>query len=185
MQIRYNQPLTEGERRFAEQNLSTIDRYLSRRHLNWDTYYDVVVFGYLRAVVRYLASEELRRYKFTTIANAAMDTEVSNYSRAKRCKKRTAVVLDIDSALFAGGLSIAEIIGDPHNENAQKRLEDRERIQDILSHATKQERNMLCMQAEGYTEREIGKSYHLSASTVSSILSEFRKRVLPGFSEGR
>lgn len=171
--------LNEKETIFAEENLGVLERYLSRRHLDRNTFYDVVVFGYLRAVVRYLSEPELQQYKFTTIANSAMNTEVTNYHRALNRKKRKAVVLNIDAALFAGGLPITEIIPDIRSTEFEKQLSDREQINLILSYATESEKSVLRLSADGFTYREIGSMLNISESTVGKRVYEFRKRVLP------
>lgn len=172
-------PLTEKESIFAEENYKVMERYLSRRHLDNDIFYDVVVFGYLRAVVRYLSEPELRRYKFSTIANSAMNTEVSNYRRALNRKKRKAVVLDFDAALFAGGLPISEIIPDITNVDVDKLLSEREQVDLILSFATESEKSLLRLSADGFTYREIGTMLEISEGAVGRQISAFRKRVLP------
>jgi len=172
-------PLNEKECIFAAENIDVLERYLSRRHLDYNTFYDIVVFGYLRAVVRYLSEPELGQFRFSTIANAAMNTEVSNYHRALNRKKRKAVVLDFDAALFAGGLPISEIVPDIKNADIAKQLSDREQVKLILSYATESEKSMLMLSADGYTYREIGTMLEISEGAVGRRISAFRKRVLP------
>ena len=46
--------LTEEQRQFAAENHNLIYKYLWDRRLEIDDYYDIAVFGYLRAVKRYL-----------------------------------------------------------------------------------------------------------------------------------
>ena len=43
-------PLTDEEKRLAEENLYMVDRFLRERRLDPGEYYDVVVFGYLEAI---------------------------------------------------------------------------------------------------------------------------------------
>lgn len=66
--LNYNLPLTEAESEFAAEHHSVIYGYLRKAGLPEDDFYDVVVFGYLRAVRKYLARPELRKYSFSTIA---------------------------------------------------------------------------------------------------------------------
>ena len=70
--LNYNLPLTEAESEFAAEHHSVIYGYLRKAGLPEDDFYDVVVFGYLRAVRKYLARPELRKYSFSTIAYRAM-----------------------------------------------------------------------------------------------------------------
>lgn len=53
--LNYNLPLTEAESEFAAEHHSVIYGYLRKAGLPEDDFYDVVVFGYLRAVRKYLA----------------------------------------------------------------------------------------------------------------------------------
>lgn len=48
------QALTDEQRQFAAENHNLIYTYLWDRRLEIDDYYDIAVFGYLRAVKRYL-----------------------------------------------------------------------------------------------------------------------------------
>ena len=52
--LNYNLPLTEAESEFAAEHHSVIYGYLRKAGLPEDDFYDVVVFGYLRAVRKYL-----------------------------------------------------------------------------------------------------------------------------------
>ena len=52
--LNYNLPLTEAEAEFAAEHHSVIYGYLRKAGLPEDDFYDVVVFGYLRAPPRYL-----------------------------------------------------------------------------------------------------------------------------------
>ena len=74
--LNYNLPLTEAESEFAAEHHSVIYGYLRKAGLPEDDFYDVVVFGYLRAVRKYLARPELRKYSFSTIAYRAMSCDV-------------------------------------------------------------------------------------------------------------
>lgn len=66
------QALTEEQRQFADENHNLIYTYLWDRRLEIDGYYYIAVFGYLRAVKRYLSEPWLRRYQFSTVAWHAM-----------------------------------------------------------------------------------------------------------------
>lgn len=172
-------PLNDNERIFAEENIDILDKYLKCRHLDYSTYYDVAVFGFLRAVIRYLSEPELKKYKFSTIANSAMNTEISNYHRALNRKKRKAVVLNIDAAMFAGGLPISEILPDLKSVDFEKQLSDREKADFILSYATDSERRILKLSSDGFTYSEIGSMLSISEGAVGKRVYKFRRRVLP------
>lgn len=54
-----------------------------------DEYYDIVVFGYLRAVRRYLTEPELCGYPFSTIAWLAMRQSIASFHRAEKRREKT------------------------------------------------------------------------------------------------
>lgn len=74
--LNYDLPLSAEESAFAAQHHPLIYSYLNRYRLPEDEFYDIAVFGYLRAVRKYLARPELRLYQFSTIAFRAMSCDV-------------------------------------------------------------------------------------------------------------
>lgn len=88
--------LTENQRTFAETNHNLVEEYLKKKHLNENDYYDVVIFGYLRAVKQYDECAELRRFKFQAIAFKAMDSALSKHYKAENAQKEHFVVLSLE-----------------------------------------------------------------------------------------
>ncbi len=80
-------PLTEGQRQFAAENHDLVYSFLREQKLDIDHYYDVAVFGYLRAVERYLTESRLRRYQFSTVAWRAMRQSVVSFYRSEARRK--------------------------------------------------------------------------------------------------
>ena len=72
------QALTDEQRQFAAENHNLIYKYLWDRRLEIDDYYDIAVFGYLRAVKRYLTEPWLHRYQFSTVAWHAMRQSIAS-----------------------------------------------------------------------------------------------------------
>lgn len=70
-------PLTEEEQLFAAGNHYIIGQYLNKRKLPVNEWYDVVVFRYLLSVKRWFAQPGLHRYRFRTVACAAMRSAVT------------------------------------------------------------------------------------------------------------
>ena len=69
------QQLTEQESSFAAKHHRLVIRYLSRKGLSEDEYYDIIIFGYLNSVKKYFQREELRQqYSFAEMAWSAMDS---------------------------------------------------------------------------------------------------------------
>lgn len=70
------QPLTPVEKEFAEQYHPFVLRYLAIYKLPASEWYDVAIFGYLRAVRDWLSIPKLHKYKFSTIAFKNMSRAV-------------------------------------------------------------------------------------------------------------
>ena len=61
-------PLTKEQHRFAEENHDLVYSFLNAKNLPESSFYDVVIFGYLRAAQEYCEVPSLHRYKFSTLA---------------------------------------------------------------------------------------------------------------------
>lgn len=169
--------MNDCERAFAEENIKTIDRFLSYRKLDYDTYYDVVVFGFLKAVMQYLSVERLQQYKFNTIAWRKMDDEVWRYHRAQNRLKRNVVPLSLDADPVSESTSFYDIIPDPHGIDFVKQCEDKQIIKSCMSDVRPQEKTVLMLKAQGYSYSEIGELCSLSGSGAFNRVLRFRKRL--------
>ena len=61
-------PLNDTQRIFADKNHNLVYKFLHEKNLPASEYYDIVIFGYLRAVQRYLTDPNLAGYSFSTVA---------------------------------------------------------------------------------------------------------------------
>ena len=77
-------PLNDTQRIFAEKNHNLVYKFLHEKNLPASEYYDIVIFGYLRAVQRYLTDPNLAGYSFATVAWRAMEGEVVNTHRTDK-----------------------------------------------------------------------------------------------------
>jgi RNA polymerase sigma-70 factor (ECF subfamily) len=85
MKMLYNMmPLTAEQSTFAAENHGLIEKYLNSEHFSQDDFYDVAVFGYLRAVQDYLTQPELRRRPFADVAFQAMGQDVRTSQEYRR-----------------------------------------------------------------------------------------------------
>ena len=89
--LNYKAPMNLDESAYAEKYHHLIYAFLGKHKLPMDEFYDIAVFGYLRAVRKYLARPELReQYKFSTIAYRAMSCDV-HHSRSIGCEPSATV----------------------------------------------------------------------------------------------
>lgn len=139
-------PLTEEQAAFAAEHEKLIGKYLKIRHLPTSEYYDVVMFGYLRAVRRYLTIPELRAHKFKTIAFKAMQSDLGSHFRALRAEKRSAPVVEYIADLHTNDLS------DPVTTLVERRadyLETRKRVFQCL---TPTQGKIIALKVRGYSD---------------------------------
>ena len=81
-------PLNDTKRIFADKNHNLVYKFLHEKNLPASEYYDIVIFGYLRAVQRYLTDPNLAGYSFATVAWRAMEGEVVNTHRTDKRRFR-------------------------------------------------------------------------------------------------
>ena len=88
--------LTERQRLFATEHHNVLEEFLRTRGLDYDDYYDVVVFKFLKAVKQYDEIERLRRQTFEDIAVSLMQMAVDNHRRALKAERENVFVLSLD-----------------------------------------------------------------------------------------
>lgn len=81
--------LTESQRRFAEEQHSILERFLQRKRLPFDEYYDVVVFRFLGAVQEFAELGDLSDEDFEVLAvkhmQKALDNHFKQQKREQKC----------------------------------------------------------------------------------------------------
>lgn len=123
------EPLTSTESNFASENHDVVLRFLSLYKLDYHEYYDVIILRYLRVCKRYCNEEELRKYKFTTIAFRALSSAVHNY----RCSQQRKYALSLDDVCFdEGNTTFGELLPDKKADVLQTVI-DRETIREYMT----------------------------------------------------
>ena len=116
------EPLTEQESAFAAEHHQMVSRYLNRKELPEDEYYDVVVFGYLHRRAEILSTRgSAASVCLSKIAWSAMNTCLINYERDKARPKNQAILLSIHEP-FCGPYLLEEMISDAR-DYAEETLE--------------------------------------------------------------
>lgn len=170
------QKLTTQEAAFAAEHHDLIFRYILKKGLSEDEYYDVLVFGYLRSVRRYLRNEELRRYSFSSIAWRAMDSSYSHYLSYKTAAKRNASVLCLHEPDH-NAYTLEETIADVYDmaEDVIQRISAAETMKAF--DAT--ERRIVALLAEGYRFPEIAETLGIAAKALDAIVSRMETKSRP------
>ena len=92
-------PLTKEQRRFAEENHHLVFTFLNQKELPESVFYDVVIFGYLKAVQEYCEVLALHRFKFSTLAFQRMRSSLSNYYKYLSSPKRNAPIVSFNELI--------------------------------------------------------------------------------------
>lgn len=78
------EPLTDFERKFITKNHNFVYSFLRRYGYSLENYYDVAIFGFLKAVQIYNRREDLwNRYDFPFISWQYMRSEIGNHCRTE------------------------------------------------------------------------------------------------------
>ena len=109
-----------------------------------------MVFGYLRAVRKYLARPELRKYSFSTIAYRAMSCDVHHSKEYWMRKKRRALA-------YENVLSFQELSGK----------------------LTQKQRQIAALRAQGYHDLEIARMFQVKPGEIKLEMDQARSKVVP------
>lgn len=164
----YTLPLTAEESAFAEENHDMIGTYLRVHRLPFDDFYDIAVFGYLRAVRKYLARPELREYMFSTIANRAMSCDIHHsreyWSRARRRGEVCPLNEDLDSVDM--------------RDTVAETLDNVISFEELTSRITPMQRRIATLRADGYNNKEIAAICGIRRRDVPADMEDARCRIL-------
>lgn len=152
------QALTGEQRQFAADNHGLIYSYLWEKKLEIDDYYDIAVFGYLRAVKRYLTEPKLRCYQFSTVAWRAMRQSIAAYNRAKKRRKE---------AERKYWKALRPRPPDPFEELEAKLL-----LHDLAAVSSEQQYALAAMRLQGYSIAETARIQGMSEKRVRGLLKE-------------
>ena len=161
-------PLTPEQGTFAAENHGLVLKFLNENHLPEDEFYDVVIFGYLKAVKKFFSRPDMCQYSFSTMAWKEMRGALSNHLRTQGRKMRTADVISIHSGLYAGGLPLEHSV--PYGHDVMAELETQLLLHELAGMITKEQMQMVRMRSDGYDIREIAKSHNVTMKCVRHVL---------------
>ena len=168
--------LTTEQQAFAERNHNLVYGFLRDRKLPMDDYYDVIVFGYLRAVRQYCSRPDLReRYAFGTIAYRKMTDDLYDHYKKQSRPSRNAVTISIESMQFGDEtLAMTEVIpGLEHTQDMDANL----LWEQLFNLLTDEQIAALRLRVNGYTDREIAARRKRRVSDVEVIFDGIRTAV--------
>ena len=194
-------PLTKEQQEFAAEHHGLVYKFLNDNHLPDDEFYDVVIFGYLKAVRDYFSREVLRQYSFatiydvvifpylkavrdycdstsaqeysfSTIAIRQMRFRLYDYFRSQERRKRNAEILSIHIGLYPDGVPLEELL--PAQDDLMQEFEMKQLLHDLAGRVSMQQMNIVRMKGCGYGIREIASREKLPMKRIKELLEEVR-----------
>ena len=172
------EPLTDFERKFATENHNLIYDFLHRYGYSLENYYDVAIFGFLKAVQIYNRREDLRnKYAFPFISQQYMRSEIGNHCRMEDAKKRkpsgTLVSLDAETE------NLYNCIGVAGGKSPELEVVAMERMTEMLSSLSDTQREIAELKVDGYSNKEIYSAlkikssiYYVEIKRIKKVLAE-------------
>ena len=164
----YTLPMTAKESAFAEEHHNILCTYLHVHKLPFDEFYDIAVFGYLRAVRKYLARPELQQYKFSTIAYRAMSCDIHHskeyWSRARRRGEVCPLNEDHDS--------------NDLRDTVSETLDNVISFEQLTRRITPMQRRIALLRADGYNNKEIAAICKIRRQDVEAEMENAKRRIL-------
>ena len=165
-------PLTLEQKIFAAQNHDLVYKFLQERHLSVNDYYDIVIFGYLRAVRRYLEEGKLHHYRFATIAWNCMKIDLINHSKAQSRQKYNTETISLQNEFGDEDFSSEKIIATSNDLMSQ--LETELLVHDLAKRVSQQQMDIVRMRSSGYNLQDIANHHNTSIKRIRRLLEEVR-----------
>lgn len=168
-----NMLLTEEQKKFATEHHGLVYKFLNTNYLPEDEYYDIVVFGYLKAVHDYLTRPSLQKFSFATIGWKGMMNSLSNHYKKQNRQKRKADVISLNVSRYDDGPALEDTISEMHP--LMQRLEAQLLLHDLAGLVSKQQMDMVRLKSSGFGVREIARNQNISMKRVQELLEDARK----------
>lgn len=170
-------PLTLEEQLFAAQNHNLVYAFLQEKELSEDVFYDVVIFGYMRAVQEYVSGKRFRVYAFSTIAWKRMENSVSNYCRYLAAPVRSATMVSLFSPIGADAdLTWEDTLS--RKDDQMVEFETRLLLHELAEKLPKQEMKIISLKVAGCKMHEIAKREHLTFQEINELLANCKDDII-------
>ena len=161
-------PFTKEEQQFAEENHDLVYAFLNEKKLSEDEYYDVVIFGYLRAVQEFCENSKHHKYKFSTFAWKRMQEVMNDHYKYLYRAKRNAVVVSLDES---NGEDTAPRLEDVISyDDCLSELREELLLHELAVQLPEREMRIINMKIRGAKLLEIAKAETLNFKQIGKIL---------------
>ena len=174
------EPLTDFERKFATENHNLVYSFLRRYGYSLENFYDVAIFGFLKAVQIYNRKEDLRqKYDFPFISWQYMRSEIGNHCRTEDAKKRkpSGTLASLD-AEYVETENLYNCIGVINGKSPESEVIAMERMTELLSNLSDTQRKIVELKIDGYSNKEIYSVLGMKRSTYYVEIKRLKKVLL-------
>lgn len=171
------EPLTNFEQKFATKNHNLVYCFLHRYGYSLENYYDVAIFGFLKAVQIYNRREDLRnKYDFPFISWQYMRVEIGNHFRMEDAVKRkpSGTVVSLD-AEYSETENLYNCIGAVGGKSPESEVMEMERVAELLNSLSDTQRKITEMKVDGYNNKEIYSALEMKSSTYYVEVQRIKK----------
>lgn len=171
------QPLTRKQQEFAKENHNLVYDFLNKKKLPESVFYDVVIFGYLKAVQEYCDRPDLRKHHFSTIAWKRMRGSLSNYYKYLSRPKRNAPTVSLDESVgTVEGLLWRDVVS--RQDSVMRDLEMELLLHELAASLPPREMRIIHMKICGDRMHDIAKAEHLTFQQINRLLNDIYPTVL-------
>lgn len=164
-------PLTDEQKRQAEENHDLVYAFLQANHLPESQYYDVVIFGYLCAVQEYCEKPELRRYSFSTVAWKRMKRELFNDRKYQMSPRHCAPTISLQNIVSDdSATTLAELIS--RENEIMEQLEMELLLHALAKKLPRRQMRIIRMKLDGAKMHEIAKAEHVTFHDINHLLTD-------------
>lgn len=163
--------LTHEECEFATKHHRLVTQFLNNKHLN-DDYYDIAIFGFLRAVTAYVNDIGLqKKYNFKIVAYRKMKDALINYymylDRQKRAQDKAAIRYS----------NCDEISQPPYNSSTEEHIISKSMYEEIFSMLSSIEKNIVLLKLKEYKNKEIIEKCNINEKKYYHYMKEIQRKL--------
>lgn len=168
-------PLTEQEKKYAEESHDLVYKFLHKYRYSIEEYYDIAIFGYLKAVQLYHRREDLKKFKFSTICWKSMKSEIKDNFRIQNAQKRKSdeAIISLD-AEYADGVCFYNVVG---VKSAETDVLEKNMLEAVLNNLPEKYRKITQLKMNGYNNKEIYSAMGIPSSTYTIEMQRIRVAV--------
>lgn len=167
------QPLNDVEKRLSEEHHGLVYSFLHRHGYSIEEFYNIAIFGYLKAIQTYNRREDLRKkYQLAFICERYMSVEIGNHFRVQNAQKRkpTETIISLD-ANYTETDNLYNLVG---GKSVEDELMESELLEELLENLSEVQRDILKLKLEGLSNKEVHLSLEIPTSTYYKELDRIK-----------